>query len=106
MKTLKILALSAAVLCAATAVHADDHDGKRQGGRLAKIDTNNDGKISRAEHLAAAEARFKRMDKDGDGFITREEGKAARAHMKEKVKDVKEKRDERRERRGVETDAE
>lgn len=101
MKTLQILALSAAVLAAATAVHADDHEGKRQGGHMAKIDTDNDGKVSRAEHMAAAEARFKKMDKDGDGFITREEGKAAHAHMKEKYK---EKRDARKERK--ETEAE
>lgn len=103
MKTLKIFALSAAVLATAAVAHADDeraHHGQRgKGGyaaHLERIDTDKDGKISRAEHLAAAEEHFNRMDKDGDGFITAEERKAAHAEMKEKFKDRKEQRKERR----------
>jgi len=37
-----------------------------------------DGKVSRAEALAAAEAAFARADTNGDGFISAEEAQAAR----------------------------
>ena len=45
---------------------------------LKKIDTDGDGKISKAEALAAAAARFDRADTNKDGFLTVEEMKAAR----------------------------
>lgn len=40
------------------------HHGR--GGMMARADTNGDGMISRAEYMAQAEARFARMDKNGD----------------------------------------
>ena len=49
----------------------------RHGGHLKRMDTDNDGKVSRAEALAAAEAAFARADANGDGFVTPEEMKAA-----------------------------
>ena len=48
------------------------------GGHFKRMDTNGDGKVSRAEALAAAEAVFARADANGDGFITQEEVAAAR----------------------------
>lgn len=46
-------------------------------------DTDGDGKISRAESKAMAEAFFNRIDQDGNGVITKEEAAAARsAHGK------------------------
>lgn len=39
-------------------------------------DTNNDGKISRAEYVAGATARFAELDADKDGNLTREEMRA------------------------------
>ena len=39
------------------------------------MDTNHDGKISKSEWMAFYEWRFKRLDKNGDGFITRDEVK-------------------------------
>ena len=33
-------------------------------------DTNLDGRITRAEFLAAADRRFKRLDRNGDGKVT------------------------------------
>lgn len=49
-----------------------------QGGggmldRLTMADANRDGAITRAEARAAREQGFRRMDADGDGFITAEE---------------------------------
>ncbi len=53
--------------------------GKHRGhGRhFNRVDTDNDGKVSRVEALAAAEAMFTRADANADGFVTREEMRAA-----------------------------
>ncbi len=42
-------------------------------------DTNKDGVISRAEFMAAAQAKFDRSDLNGDGFISKDEREGARA---------------------------
>jgi len=39
--------------------------------KLRKLDTNQDGKIAKAEYLKACEARFAQLDRDKDGSITR-----------------------------------
>ena len=49
----------------------------RHGGHFKRMDTDNDGKVSRAEAMAAAEAAFTGADADGDGFVTAEEMRAA-----------------------------
>lgn len=59
---------------------------ERMAKRLKKIDTDGDGKMSRAEFLAHAEQRFAKMDSDGDGFVTKEEGKAAHKKMRKEHK--------------------
>ncbi|WP_173655786.1 EF-hand domain-containing protein [Sphingomonas turrisvirgatae] len=59
--------------------------GRRAGGAermLARIDTNGDGLISRAENRAAAEARFDRMDADKDGRIERGERRGKHMGMR------------------------
>ena len=54
---------------------------QRHGGHFKRMDTDNDGKVSRAEALSAAEAAFARADANGDGFVTPEEMRAAhKAH--------------------------
>ena len=47
------------------------------------MDTNHDGKISKAEWMAFQEKQFRLLDKNGDGFITRDE---IRADMMEKMR--------------------
>lgn len=56
--------------------------GARRGGgggmgerMLARVDTNGDGLISKAEHRAMVEARFARMDADKDGTVAAGEGR-------------------------------
>ncbi len=44
-------------------------DGPR-GGMMMQADANKDGKISKAEFTAALDARFAKMDVDGDGQLT------------------------------------
>jgi Ca2+-binding EF-hand superfamily protein len=41
--------------------------------QIAKMDTDNDAKVSAAEWEAAARQRFSKMDKDGDGTLTAQE---------------------------------
>jgi len=45
--------------------------------QLDRLDTDKDGKISKAEALAPVEAAFKKADANGDGAITKAELEAA-----------------------------
>ena len=97
----KLMILSAAVLAVSfspmmvSTAMADDHEA----GKAREHDLNGDGVISKSEFLSRAEERFSKMDADGNGEISKEEGKAARKNMHEKMKERKEKRKERREER-------
>jgi hypothetical protein len=51
------------------------------GNAMPMMDSNKDGKISREEHHAGADAMFTAMDTDKDGFLTRAEMAAAHAPM-------------------------
>jgi len=57
------------------------HGAKRSGAMLKKLDTDGDGRISRAEAQAAPRlaANFDAIDANKDGFITMEELAAAHA---------------------------
>ncbi|MEG3125585.1 EF-hand domain-containing protein [Sphingomonas sp. GB1N7] len=57
-------------------------NGHRHGKMLAKLDTNKDGKISRDEMRAQADARFAKLDTNKDGFVDQTELAAARATRK------------------------
>ena len=54
------------------------HRGGHGKHMLKRADTDGDGKVSKAEALAAAAAHFDRADANKDGFITVEELKGAR----------------------------
>ena len=91
----KILMLTAAVF-AFQALPALAEDGTKHGGKkgehfFEKVDTDKDGKISEAESLALAKERFKSMDGNSDGFVTKEE---ATAHHEAKRAEWKKKREE------------
>jgi hypothetical protein len=47
------------------------------------MDTNHDGRISKAEWMAFQEKQFRLINKKGDGFITRDE---VRADMMERMR--------------------
>lgn len=57
-------------------------EGKKGGGPLARMDKNGDGKISKEEFLAGHMERFKALDKDGDGRLNRRELQALRRNQK------------------------
>lgn len=82
-----MLALALTAGAASSVQAAPDGDRKakmeqRAAARMAQIDTNNDGNISREEAMAQAMKRFDRMDLNGDGQITPQERQEAKAKLK------------------------
>lgn len=60
-----------------------DKDDKMTGAeKIAMIDTNSDGQLSRAEHEAGSAAMFTKMDTDNDGYLSEKECKAGHKLMK------------------------
>ena len=59
---------------------ADGTHGEKRGERIAKLDLNQDGQISREEAAAAPRLaqRFDQLDANRDGQLTREEFASAR----------------------------
>lgn len=71
--------------------------GKHLMKQMQKMDTNEDSQVDLAEYLAHAEARFRRLDADGDGYITKDERRSAHQQMRKKVRERREKWREQRE---------
>ena len=86
MKTTLKITL-AAVACAGIATAALAHNGQGHGPRaermVERMDTDKDGRVTKADAVAFAAARFARMDADGNGEVTREERRAARKAMRQ-----------------------
>lgn len=59
-------------LAFAGAAFANHHEGD---DKFRKMDANNDGRVTAAEHAAAAQKMFAMMDADRDGAVTMEEMK-------------------------------
>lgn len=89
--------LAALALCLfASPVLAEGHEGdhKGPGGHgprgpehfMEKVDTDKDGKVSKAEWTAKGDAMFNESDTNKDGFISREEAKAFHEKRAEKWK--------------------
>ena len=77
---LKLLALPAAFLLIASSVHAAPGDqpaptakADQSTGGIMRYDANKDGVVDRAEWKAGQEARFKRLDTNGDGKLSQDE---------------------------------
>lgn len=66
------LSMIAACLLAGAAV-AGHHEGD---DKFAKMDTNNDGRVTSSEHAAYADKMFKEVDSNGDGAVSKDEMKA------------------------------
>jgi Ca2+-binding EF-hand superfamily protein len=66
------------------AFHASHRGHRRHGGFMKKLDKDADGRISREEANAAPRLvqRFDQLDADHDGFITKDELRAARKAMR------------------------
>lgn len=85
MRTKYLLAAATAALVAAVAVAAP-------GDRFAKLDTDGNGSVTRAEFDAKAADRFARLDGNRDGFVTKVEMAAHHEAMKAKRAERAEKR--------------
>lgn len=69
----KITLAIACLIAVGTGSVAFAHGGFGPGKHFEKLDTNADGKVTKAEHARAAEERFTRMDENKDGILTTEE---------------------------------
>jgi Ca2+-binding EF-hand superfamily protein len=59
--------------------------------RFDELDTDQDGKISKEEHMTKCEKCFEAMDTNDDGYVSKEECREAWENRMETVKDAKEK---------------
>ncbi len=93
MKKLMIFTALATMASVSYAVAKDGgHHNKDRGHKMfERHDTNGDGVISKSEFIASAEERFKKMDADENGEITKDEAKKHYMEMKEKWKSKKDK---------------
>jgi len=90
MKTKWMLIACAALLISAAPAMAGHEDGEKgdfRGKMMEKVDTDKDGKISKAEFIASHEQRFVEADTDADGFLSQDEMKAKWEKMHEKRKE-------------------
>lgn len=66
---------------------------------IKQLDTTGDGKVSLEEFMlpvtTQAEAQFKSMDKNGDGFISEDEARAFQKEMEERMKQMRQQQGQR-----------
>jgi hypothetical protein len=79
-----VVALAAAAGMAATGAFAHDK-AKDSGDMMSKVDTNNDGMVSAAEHAAHAKAMFEKIDANHDGMVDKAEMDAGMKMMRDKM---------------------
>lgn len=85
----KLIALSVVGLFALPALAEEGPGGpkgmhKGAGHFIEKVDSDKDGKVSRAEFQAKGDAMFKEADSNNDGFITKDEAEASHAKRRAK----------------------
>ena len=84
MKKTVLTAAIAALVCTTPAM-AHDHEGKVDH-YFSKIDVNNDGSISKAEHESFANVMFVETDTNKDGALSKNEVMAQKKKEKERMK--------------------
>lgn len=92
-KYILLAAVAGVFSFSAVPVQADHHgEGKKGGKMFEKVDTNGDGVVSKEEFMSAHEKMFAKMDKNDDGSLSKEEMQEHRATMKDKWKNMKDKK--------------
>jgi len=56
---------------------------------MMQLDSNKDGKVSKAEFMAPHEQRFAQIDKNGDGMVDRAEIEALEKSMRERMEQMR-----------------
>lgn len=87
MKSALLMAALLTIVGVASAAQAAEPAPVSEG--KAKIDTNGDGAVSKAEFMAAQEKRFNEMDVNGNGTITDDEYKASMDKWKAKRQEMR-----------------
>lgn len=90
-----ILASVLTVLLTSGTAFADGHgdhkkEGKRQG-KFATYDKDGDKNLSKSEYLSMQDSRFDKLDSNDDGLLSRKEMKKERKKAHKKLKDMKSK---------------
>lgn len=67
--------------------HGDRAEGKGKGKLFKHADENSDGVVDQAEALKAVDARFSKLDQNGDGAVERAEFKSGHGHGRGKKHD-------------------
>jgi hypothetical protein len=104
-KTLLTVFTALGIFSTSSVVLADKHEGEHcpmKGAHMfKKMDTDNNGQISKEEHTAFHTKKFEDADADKNGSLSEDEAKAAmkkhHEHMKEKRDALKEKLEEKAE---------
>lgn len=90
---MKRLLFVSAIVFACASFHQDalaqPQPGAGQGKMFNRVDANGDGKISKQEMLAKAEARFDKRDLNNDGFIDQGEANTMRQQIRERVQKLR-----------------
>ena len=89
-RALSGLVVAMVVALAAASTFAHDKGMRDSGDMMARMDTNHDGMVSKAEHDAYAQSMFDRMDANHDGSVSKAEMDAGMKSMHdEHMKDDK-----------------
>jgi hypothetical protein len=88
-KFLMTAALISAFTFAANDANADNHGEHKEGKMMERVDTDADGRISKAEFMAKHEQKFTEMDTNADGFLSADEMKEAKGKMKQRWEEKK-----------------
>ena len=99
--SIAVLAGLLATFASHSAMAEENEKGERKhhpmAERMRHVDKDGDGYVSKEEAMDAAEKRFEKRDMNGDGKISRDEAKKVRENRRERHKDRREHRKERRE---------
>ena len=82
----------------ATAAMAQGQAPQQDPGQafVQNFDANKDGKVSKEEFLQPAQAQFKHMDRNGDGFISLDEARAAAEERRRQMEQMRQQQQQRR----------
>ena len=82
LATMVILMVSVFVLSVTTSVFAEGHKHcPKKSGFLKKMDKDNDGRVSKEEYISKYTDKFDRLDANKDGYIDKDEAVAKMKKM-------------------------